>query len=172
MTATHRTLQRALPVVVTAVSLGWVGLSFDMGAVADAALLGGAEVSGVITEKLLDMELAHDGLTTLSVVETMPERKMKMAELADGFIALPGGWGTLEELFEVTTLTQLEYHRKPIGLLNAHGYYDHLVAFLDHAAQEGFIRPRHRQLIQSSDNIEDLLGNLRRAELPGVEGLF
>ena len=148
---------------------GSVGL---MGAVADAALESGGRVSGVITEKLQNMELAHPGLTELFVTETMAERKIKMASLADGFVALPGGWGTLEELFEVVTLTQLEYHRKPVGLLNAHGYYDHLIAFFDHATEEGFVRPGHRGLIADCPNITDLLEQLRSMPLPGIDGLF
>jgi len=148
---------------------GSVGL---MGAVADGALQAGGRVHGVITDKLVDMELGHSRLTELVVTKTMGERKMKMASLADAFIALPGGWGTLEELFEVVTLTQLEYHRKPVGLLNSGGYYDHLVAFLDHATDEGFIRPSHRGLISNSSTIEDLLAQLEVAELPGVAGLF
>ncbi|MFP6687501.1 MAG: TIGR00730 family Rossman fold protein [Polyangiaceae bacterium] len=148
---------------------GSVGL---MGAVADGALQAGGRVDGVITDKLMDMELGHPRLTELIVTKTMGERKMKMASLADAFIGLPGGWGTLEEVFEVVTLTQLEYHRKPVGLLNAGGYYDHLIAFLDHAAGEGFIRPSHRGLISCASTIEGLLGQLEVAELPGVAGLF
>ena len=113
---------------------GHIGL---MGALADAALAEGNEVIGVIPRKLLDLELGHTGVTDLVVVETMHQRKLRMAELSDGFIALPGGWGTLEEIFEVTTWTQLRYHAKPVGLLNAQGYYDKLIAFLDEAAALG-----------------------------------
>lgn len=145
---------------------GSVGL---MGAVADAALAAGAKVHGVIPRKLLDLELGHHGVTELSVVDTMHERKMRMAELSDGFIALPGGWGTLEEIFEVTTWTQLEYHHKPVGFLNAHGYYDQLLAFLAHAADEGFIRPAHRSLIQSATTIDRLLEQLEKVELPQLK---
>jgi uncharacterized protein (TIGR00730 family) len=142
---------------------GHVGM---MGALADAALEAGGEVLGVIPEKLKDLELAHNGLTELFVVETMHERKLKMAELSDGFIALPGGWGTIEEIFEVTTWTQLGYHRKPVGLVNAHGYYDGLMAFLTHAADEGFIRAQHRRVIQWATTTDELIDKLGKLVLP------
>lgn len=142
---------------------GRIGL---MGAVADAALAAGGQVYGVIPQKLRDVEVGHEGLTELFVVDSMHARKMMMAQLSDAFIALPGGWGTLEEVFEATTWNQLSYHRKPVGLLNAHGYYDHLIAFLDHAADAGFIRPQHRPLMQSADEIGALLGLLAAVELP------
>jgi uncharacterized protein (TIGR00730 family) len=145
---------------------GSVGL---MGEVADAALDAGAKVIGVIPEKLQDLELGHDGVTELVVVQTMHERKMAMAERADAFIALPGGWGTLEEIFEVTTWTQLEYHRKPVGLLNAHGYYDHLVAFLSHAADLGFIRDEHRGLLRVASDADALVDDLASCELPALD---
>jgi uncharacterized protein (TIGR00730 family) len=145
---------------------GSVGL---MGEVADAALAAGANVIGVIPDKLRALELGHDGLSELVVTETMHERKMAMAERADAFIALPGGWGTLEEIFEVTTWTQLEYHRKPVGLLNAHGYYDHLVAFLGHAADEGFIRPEHRDLLRVATDPGALIDDLVTCELPALD---
>src|SRR5262245_29042059 len=130
---------------------GCVGL---MGSLANAALEAGGEVLGVIPDKLRELELAHEGVTRLFVVRTMHERKHLMADLSDAFIGLPGGWGTLEELFEVTTWTQLEYHKKPVGLLNAHGYYDLLLAFLKHAADVGFVRPQHENLIQTADDLE------------------
>jgi uncharacterized protein (TIGR00730 family) len=145
---------------------GRVGL---MGALADAALAAGGEVHGVIPEKLLDLELGHGGVTQLDVVATMHQRKMRMAELSDAFVALPGGWGTLEEIFEVTTWTQLEYHDKPVGLLDAHGYYAALVAFLEHAAAEGFIRPAHRAILQVADDIEALVAKLAAVELPRLD---
>ncbi len=145
---------------------GRVGL---MGAAADAALEAGGTVHGVIPEKLRDLEVAHEGITELVVTSTMHERKTRMAELADAFIALPGGWGTLEEIFEVTTWTQLQYHDKPVGMLNAHGYYDHLVAFLDHAKGEGFIRPQHAGLINVSDDLDQLLDMLATCELPELK---
>lgn len=145
---------------------GSVGL---MGEVADAALAEGGEVIGVIPEKLQELELGHTGLSELVVVETMHQRKMAMAERSDAFIALPGGWGTLEEIFEVTTWTQLEYHRKPVGLLNAHGYYDHLVAFLGHAADLGFIRQEHRGLLRVAGDPDALLEDLATCELPALD---
>lgn len=146
---------------------GSVGL---MGALADAALAAGVEVIGVIPRKLLDLELGHRGVTELIVVETMHERKHRMAELSDGFIALPGGWGTLEEIFEVTTWTQLGYHEKPVGLLNAGGYYDQLLAFLDHATELGFVRPQHRPILQAASDPDELVERLAAAELPHLDG--
>jgi len=145
---------------------GSVGM---MGALADAALAEGGEVTGVIPDKLKDLELEHRGITKLHVVATMHQRKTKMAELSDGFIALPGGWGTLEEIFEATTWTQLQYHHKPVGLLNAHGYYDALLAFLRHAATEGFIRNRHRDLIKVATDPDELLERLAAAVLPPLD---
>jgi uncharacterized protein (TIGR00730 family) len=142
---------------------GKVGL---MGEVADAALRAGGQVLGVIPQKLRDVEVGHEGLTELFVVDSMHARKMMMAQLSDAFIALPGGFGTLEELFEATTWSQLGYHRKPVGLLNAAGYYDHLLAFLDHGAAEGFIRAQHRPLLQAAPDIATLLDALARAEIP------
>lgn len=146
---------------------GSVGL---MGALADAALAAGVEVIGVIPRKLLDLELGHRGVTELIVVETMHERKHRMAELSDGFIALPGGWGTLEEIFEATTWTQLGYHEKPVGLLNAGGYYDQLLAFLDHATELGFVRPQHRPILQAASDPDELVERLAAAELPHLDG--
>lgn len=142
---------------------GRVGM---MGAVANAALDAGGKVYGVIPEKLKTREIAHDGLTELFVVEGMHPRKTMMADMADGFIALPGGWGTLEEIFEVVTWTQLNYHKKPVGLLNARGYYDHLIRFLDHAAAEGFIRPIHRPLLTSAESLEVLLDRMAKTAIP------
>lgn len=146
---------------------GSVGL---MGALADAALGEGCEVIGVIPRKLLELELAHLGVTELLVVDTMHQRKHRMAELSDAFVALPGGWGTLEEIFEVTTWTQLGYHEKPVGLLNAGGYYDHLLTFLDHASELGFIRPAHRPILQASADPDALIELLLCAELPKLDG--
>ncbi len=145
---------------------GNVGL---MGALADAALAAGGKVYGVIPEKLRDLELAHEGISELFITNTMHERKTKMAELADAFIALPGGWGTLEEIFEVTTWTQLEYHDKPVGMLNAHGYYDALLAFLEHAHKEGFIRPQHRGLINTAVELDELIERMAACVLPKLE---
>lgn len=123
---------------------GHVGL---MGIIADAVLRGGGEVTGVIPEAMVTRELAHHGVTHLHVVASMHERKARMADLADAFIALPGGYGTLDELFEMITWAQLGIHRKPIGLLNVGGYFDTLTAFIDHAIDEEFIRLEHRQLL-------------------------
>jgi uncharacterized protein (TIGR00730 family) len=123
-----------------------------MGVLADAALARGGAVIGVIPRALVDRELAHRGLTELHVVDTMHERKARMAELADAFIALPGGLGTLEELFEVWTWGMLGLHAKPYGLLDVDGYYQPLIRFLDHARDEGFIRPEQReQLVLDTD---------------------
>ena len=133
---------------------GRVGM---MGAVADAALAAGGEVIGVIPRRLVDRELAHRGLTELHIVETLHERKAMMAALADGFIALPGGLGTLEELAEVASWAQLGLHAKPIGLLGPDGYWDALIAWLDHAVAEGFVTPGHRDLVAADPDLETLL---------------
>lgn len=137
-----------------------------MGEVADAALRAGGQVFGVIPQKLWDVEVGHDGLTELFVVDSMHARKMMMAQLSDAFVALPGGFGTLEELFEATTWMQLGYHRKPVGLVNAGGYYDHLLAFLDHAAAAGFVRASHRPLMLSAPDIVALLEMMAVVEIP------
>ena len=142
---------------------GRVGL---MGQLADAALVAGGKVYGVIPQKLRDLEVGHSGLTELFVVDSMHARKMLMAQLADAFIALPGGFGTLEELFEAVTWCQLGYHQKPVGLLDVAGYYAPLLNFLDQASASGFIRPVYRPLLQSADNLDALLERLARVELP------
>ncbi|NLG76388.1 MAG: TIGR00730 family Rossman fold protein, partial [Xanthomonadaceae bacterium] len=131
-----------------------------MGALADAALQAGGEVIGVIPQMLLDKEVGHVGLTQLHVVQTMSERKWLMGELSDAFLALPGGIGTMDELFEAWTWTQLELHRKPCGLLNFNGYYDPLVAFLDQAVLHGFLRPRHRAALLVERELGPLLERL------------
>jgi len=136
---------------------GRVGL---MGALADAALAAGGRVVGVIPQMLLDKEVGHTGLSELHVVATMSQRKVLMGELAEAFIALPGGIGTMDELFEAWTWTQLALHRKPCGLLNFQGYYDPLVAFLDRSTQEGFLRPRHRAELLVDDDLPRLLDRL------------
>jgi len=118
-----------------------------MGIVADAALAAGGEAIGVIPQALVDREIAHTGLTDLHVVGSMHERKLLMSELADGFVALPGGTGTLDELFEVYTWTQLGMQSKPLGLLDVRGYYALLAGFLDHAVAERFITPEHRGML-------------------------
>ena len=144
---------------------GMVGL---MGILADAVLKHGGHVIGVIPEKLVIKEVVHEKLPDLRVVKTMHERKALMAELADGFIALPGGYGTFDEFFEVLTWGQLGWHQKPVGLLNVAGYYTHLQAFLDHAQSEGFIRPQHRSLVLVEQAPEQLLARLKTYR-PGME---
>ena len=135
-----------------------------MGAVADAALGAGGHVVGVIPEALRDKELAHDGLAELVVTGSMHERKAIMAERADAFVALPGGLGTLEELFEVWTWSQLGFHAKPCGLLNISGYYDRLIEFLECSVDEGFVRSQHRAMLSVASAAADLLDQLARFE--------
>ncbi len=137
---------------------GKVGL---MGVVADAVLDAGGEAVGIIPQALLDREVGHRGLTELVVVQTMHERKALMATRADAVIALPGGLGTLEEITEMLTWAQLGIHAKPCGLLNVAGYYDALVAFLDHAVTERFIRQPHREMLTVCSDSEALLAGLR-----------
>jgi uncharacterized protein (TIGR00730 family) len=134
-----------------------------MGGVAEGALRAGGRVIGVITKLLHSREVAHKGLTELHVVDTMHERKRMMADLAQGFIVLPGGFGTFDELFEIIAWAQLGIHRKPIGLLNTADYYNGLLTFLDHSAAEGFLRLSHRDQIVSGVEAGDLIGRMRRA---------
>ena len=136
---------------------GAVGL---MGIVADAVLQAGGEVIGIIPHSLNDLEIGHKGLTRLEVVDGMHARKARMAELADAFIALPGGLGTLEELFEVWTWGQLGYHGKPLGLMEVNGFYSKLTGFLDHLVQENFVREQHRAMLQVNDSADALLDAL------------
>jgi uncharacterized protein (TIGR00730 family) len=131
-----------------------------MGVVANAALTAGAQVIGVIPHSLMSRELGHAGLTELHVVDTMHQRKQMMAERADAFLALPGGIGTFEELFEVWTWRQLGYHDKPVGLLNVDGYYDSLLSFLDQGEAQGFVPSAQRSLLQSSPDAAELLTGL------------
>ena len=145
---------------------GSVGL---MGAVADGALEAGGEVVGVIPRALQLRELAHRGLTSLHVVGSMHERKARMAELADAFVALPGGLGTLEELAEILTWAQLGLHAKPCGLLDVEGYYAPLIAFVDHAVAEGFVRAEHRRILHVAPTLDALLDAFERYVPPGVE---
>jgi uncharacterized protein (TIGR00730 family) len=142
---------------------GRVGL---MGALADAALAAGGEVVGVIPRGLVDRELAHPGLTELLVVEDLHERKAEMARLADAFIALPGGLGTLEELAEVLSWAQLDLHAKPIGLFDVGGFFGALGAFLDHAVAEGFVAERHRRMLLRADDLPALFEQFARWEPP------
>jgi len=148
-------VRQGITVVYGGASVGTMGL------LADAALKAGGRVIGVIPEALMEKEVAHDALTELRTVDTMHERKAMMASEADAFIALPGGLGTLEELFEMWTWSQLGIHCKPIGLLNVDGYYDRLIAFLDHAVAEGFVREAHRAHVFVSADPEILLRTLR-----------
>ncbi len=131
-----------------------------MGTVADAALAAGATVVGVIPQALVERELGHVGLTELHIVQTMHERKQLMAERSDSFIALPGGIGTLEELFEVWTWRQLGYHDKPVGLLNVAGYYDRLLGFIDETARQGFVPAAQQALLQVDADPASLLDRL------------
>jgi uncharacterized protein (TIGR00730 family) len=131
-----------------------------MGTVADSALGAGGEVIGVIPQALVEREIAHTGLTELYIVKTMHERKMRMAELSDAFIALPGGFGTLEEFCEVLTWNHLRIHDKACGLLNTRGYYDGLLGLFDHGVAEGFMRPSQRAYVVSADSPELLLDRL------------
>ncbi len=135
-----------------------------MGAVADRVLEKNGRVIGVIPQSLVDVEVAHDGLTELHVTDGMHQRKAKMADESDAFIALPGGLGTLEELFEVLTWAQLGYHTKPIGLLNVDGYYDDLLRFLDNSAARGFMRQSHRDLLHVASNAAELFDLLQNAK--------
>jgi uncharacterized protein (TIGR00730 family) len=128
-----------------------------MGATADAALSGGAEVIGVLPQALQDREIAHRGLTKLHLVGSMHERKALMASLSDAFIALPGGYGTLDEFFEIVTWAQLNIHSKPCVLINTDGYYDFLLRFLDHAVREEFVRPPNLRLVQVARDSREAL---------------
>ncbi len=162
-----RTLGHALAAEKIRVVYGGAHVG-TMGALADTVLEAGGEVVGVIPEQQVGDEVAHQGLTELHVVGSMHERKALMAELSDGFIALPGGLGTLEEFAEVVTWSQLGLHRKPTGLLNTAGYYDALLQFLDHAVAESFLRPQDRALILAETQVRPLL-ELMRAWVPEQE---
>ena len=146
---------------------GNIGL---MGTVADSCMAAGGEVVGVIPKALLDKEHGHRGITRLEVVATMHERKARMAALADGFLALPGGIGTIEELLEVVTWSQLEIHAKPVALVNAAGFFDPLLALLDHTIVEGFLRMQHRNLLIAADRpqaaLDQMFALISRPEKP------
>ena len=131
-----------------------------MGAVADAALKAGGEVIGVIPEALVRAEVAHQGCTELHVVQTMHQRKALFTDLSDGFITLPGGVGTMDELWEAISWAQLGYHAKPVGLLNVGGFYDQLIAFNQHMIATGFIRPQHASILSHAETIEALLDKM------------
>lgn len=140
-----------------------------MGLLADTVLQLGGEAVGVIPEALVQKEVAHNGLTELHVTQSMHERKTRMAELADGFVALPGGIGTLEELFEIWTWAQLGFHDKPCGLLNVEGYFDSLALFLDHAVDEQFVRQPHRSMLIVETDAKQLLERFRNHVPPVIE---
>ncbi len=144
---------------------GSVGL---MGVAASACLEAGGEATGVITKLLMEKEVGHPGVKDMHVVETMRERKAKMIELSDGFIALPGGYGTLDELFENLTLVQLGIHKKPVGMLNVDGFFDRLMGFLDHARDTQFLRVQHHDAINIDRDLDALLEKMRHASVPEV----
>jgi len=159
-----RTLaQRALGLVYGGARVGL------MGVVADTVLSLDGQVTGVIPSALVAKEVAHDGLADLRVVASMHERKAAMAELADGFIAMPGGWGTLDEFFEILTWAQLGLHRKPCGVLNVNGYFDGLLSFISHSIDQGFVRAAHRSMILVATSPGALLDLFATYEAPVVE---
>jgi uncharacterized protein (TIGR00730 family) len=145
---------------------GHIGL---MGVIADAVRDAGGETIGVIPRMMVERELAHTGLTRLEVVETMHQRKALMADLSDAFVALPGGYGTCDELFEILTWAQLRLHVKPVGLLNVEGFFDPLLAWSDHMLAEGFLKPKHRKLLLTAAGPEEMLDALTNYRSP--EGL-
>lgn len=140
-----------------------------MGVLADAVLERGGKVHGIIPKMLCEKELAHQNLTELHIVASMHERKTMMAALSDGFIAMPGGYGTLEEIIEIITWGQLKFHDKPCGLLNVDGYFDHLLAFLDHAETEGFLRSENRQMLLVDETAVGLIRQFEEYSAPRVD---
>lgn len=144
---------------------GNVGL---MGALADAAIAAGGEVIGVIPQSLMEKELGHGGVTQLHVVGTMHERKQLMVDLSDGFIALPGGFGTLDELFETLTWLQLGFHHKPVGILNVGGFFDGLIEFIRHMSRSGFLKPEHAQCVLVDADQEKLLAAMESFRPPDL----
>ncbi len=148
---------------------GHIGL---MGVLADAVIAAGGQTIGVIPRAMVDRELAHTGLAQLHVVDTMHERKALMADLADAFIALPGGFGTADELFEILTWAQLGIHQKPVGVINIAGFFDPLLAWLNRTVTDGFLRPQHRRLLIEAATVEELLERLCQfvpIETQGIE---
>jgi uncharacterized protein (TIGR00730 family) len=135
-----------------------------MGAIADSALAAGGEVIGVIPEALVHAEVAHRGCTELHTVRTMHQRKALFTDLSDGFVTLPGGVGTMDELWEAISWAQLGYHEKPVGLLNTGGFFDHLIAFNRHMAEVGFVRPQHRGILIVDDRLDGLLDKMAAYE--------
>lgn len=158
----HALVEKNIDLVYGGASVG------VMGVLADTVLEEGGNVIGIIPQDLVKKEVAHDSLTELHVVDSMHERKALMAELADGFIALPGGLGTIEELFEILTWAQLGLHEKPCGLLNVFGYYDKLAAFLDYAVSEEFIKHVHRSMLLVEEHPKALLERIKSYEAPHV----
>ncbi|WP_231962929.1 LOG family protein [Symmachiella macrocystis] len=148
---------------------GQVGL---MGIIADAVLAAGGEVVGVIPEQLATKELLHTGVTVMHRVDSMHARKAKMEQLSNAFVALPGGYGTLEELLEIITWAQLGIHRKNIGILNTSGYFDGLIGLVEHAIAESFMRPDHRKLLVVANSPTELLERLQEHELPTTRKWF
>jgi uncharacterized protein (TIGR00730 family) len=140
-----------------------------MGLIADHVLAQGGEVTGVIPQQLVDKEIAHRSLTQIHVVRTMHERKALMADLSDAFIALPGAYGTLDELFEIITWAQLGIHAKPVGILNVEGYYDNLLTFLDGCVAEGFLKSSNRELFLVDTDAARLLGRMADHRLPKAD---
>ncbi|MBB6521283.1 TIGR00730 family Rossman fold protein [Pseudoteredinibacter isoporae] len=163
-----RTLAREL--VKHNIGLVYGGASVGiMGEIADTVLESGGEVIGVIPQALVEKEVSHHGLTELKVVNSMHERKSMMAEISDGFIALPGGLGTLEEIFEVLTWSQLGFHQKPCALLNAKQYYSKLAEFLDHAVEQAFIKATHREMLMVEEDPIALLHTMLAYKHPTVD---
>ncbi len=163
---------RALAQALVARNLGLVygGASIGlMGLIADSVLSLGGHAVGVIPHALAQKEVAHRGLTELHITHSMHERKTLMAELSDGFVAMPGGIGTFEEIFEVWTWAQLGIHAKPCGLLNVSGYFDALTTFLDHATQEQFLKPPHRSLLVVESDPDALLDRFASYQAPGIQ---
>lgn len=139
-----------------------------MGVIAGRVLQQGGKVHGVIPKFLQDREIAHEGLTELHIVSSMHERKTMMADLSDAFVALPGGFGTLEEIIEILTWSQLGFHDKPCGILNVRAYFDHLLKYLDHAVAEGFLRPENREMLLHDADPEGLLKQFEAYTAPNV----
>ncbi len=140
-----------------------------MGIIADAMLESEGTVHGVIPRMLVEKEVAHPNLSEMHIVTSMHERKSMMAALSDGFIAMPGGFGTLEEIIEILTWGQLQFHDKPCGLLNVRGYFDHLLAFLDHAQEQGFVKAQNRRMLLCDADPAALVRKFERYEAPRVE---
>lgn len=160
----YREAARALGEYFAAQGIGLVYGGANVGlmqTIADTMLAKNAEVVGIMPENLVAKEVAHSGLTELIIVKTMAERKEKMVQLSDGFIALPGGFGTLDELSEILTFNQLRISDKPLGILNVNGFFDQLLRFFDHAVAEGFVRKEHRGNLIVSDKMDDLLSRMQ-----------